>query len=422
VDLKPVSGKQAQTVEDEIRKRLMTIPGANFAVNTFLSERIDETLSGSSAQVVVQIVGQDWKGLDVDAGRVGEIIRGLRGARDVSSPASATVPQLSMQLEPVQLRKWGLQPVEVLDAIRAAYQGEQVGEIYRGNYIEPIAVVFDPSHRAAVTQVADLTIRTAGGTFVPLRELATIAEVDGRYQMLHEQAQRTEAVTANVADRDLSSFINELKQRLSHDIHLAPGTYLQLAGESEAQERSHHDLLVNVGVALILVVVLVSLIAHGIRNLMLVLAGLPLAASGGVLAVLVTGVDLSLGSMVGFVALLGISLRNSILLIAHYQGLVSVEGWAWNANTAIEGAADRLAPILMTTLVTSLGVLPLAIGMGEPGREIEGPMAVVILGGLLTGMTLNLLVLPALALRYGRFHARAARDQSELRFETPPSA
>jgi Cu/Ag efflux pump CusA len=144
---------------------------------------------------------------------------------------------------------------------------------------------------------------------------------------------------------------------------------------------------------------------------LLVLANLPFAFVGGVLAVFSTGGLLSLGSMVGFVALLGITLRNSILLIAHYEHLVGVEGKPWTADTAIEGSADRFTPILMTSLVTALGVLPLAIGMNEPGREIEGPMAVVLLGGLLTSMVLNLLILPSLALRYGRFDCAQSYDE-----------
>jgi len=155
------------------------------------------------------------------------------------------------------------------------------------------------------------------------------------------------------------------------------------------------------------IVLLLSVVTRNWRNLLLVLANLPFALAGGVLAALAIGGELSLGAMVGFVALFGISLRNSILMIDHYERLVGAEGMRWDLATAVRGAADRLTPILMTSLVTGLGVLPLALGMDAPGREIEGPMAVVILGGLLTSMVLNLLVLPTLALRYGRFEAPA---------------
>jgi Cu/Ag efflux pump CusA len=149
------------------------------------------------------------------------------------------------------------------------------------------------------------------------------------------------------------------------------------------------------------------------RNLLLVLLNLPLALVGGVLAALLTGGNLSLGSLVGFVTVFGITLRNSIMLISHYEHLVEVEGMAWGRDAALRGASERLAPILMTALVTGLGLLPLAIGSGDPGREIEGPMATVILGGLVTSTLLNLLVLPTLALRYGRFGPRQAFSRQE---------
>ena len=175
------------------------------------------------------------------------------------------------------------------------------------------------------------------------------------------------------------------------------------------QRSSRSRLLINSTIAGLGVVLLLSIVTRNWRNLLLVLANLPFALVGGVLAVFAGGGLLSLGSMVGFVAVFGITLRNSILMIAHYEHLVEIEGLPWGLDTAIRGAADRLTPILMTSIVTGLGVLPLAIGMGDPGREIEGPMAVVILGGLLTSMTLNLLVLPTLALRYGKFEP--ARDE-----------
>jgi Cu/Ag efflux pump CusA len=158
------------------------------------------------------------------------------------------------------------------------------------------------------------------------------------------------------------------------------------------------------------------------RNLMLVLANMPFAVVGGVLAVLATGGVLTLGGMVGFITLFGISLRNSILMIAHYEHLVEVEGWSWGLEAAIAGAADRLTPILMTSIVTGLGILPLAIGMDEPGREIQGPMAIVILGGLVTSMALNLILLPTLALRYGRFDAKSAEFTRSASSHRPKAA
>jgi Cu/Ag efflux pump CusA len=262
-----------------------------------------------------------------------------------------------------------------------------------------------------VNEVADLPLRTPSGTYVRLQQIADIYERSGRYQVLHQQAQRLQTVTANVVGRDLTSFVKDVQTRVAKEVSLPPGTYIEFAGEAQAQSRSQRDLFVNSTIAFVAIVLLLSFVTRNGRNLLLVLANLPFAFVGGVLAVFATGGLLSLGSMVGFVALLGITLRNSILLIAHFEHLVAVEAKPWTLATVIEGSADRLTPILMTSLVTALGVLPLAIGMDEPGREIEGPMAVVLLGGLLTSMVLNLLVLPTLALRYGRFHEVKEDDE-----------
>src|SRR5216684_620267 len=180
-------------------------------------------------------------------------------------------------------------------------------------------------------------------------------------------------------------------------------TYVEFSGTAEAQAQSRRDLFVNSLLAALGIVLLLSVVMGNYRNLLLVLLNLPLALVGGVLVALLTGGNLSLGSLVGFVTLFGITLRNSIMLISHYEHLVEVDGMAWGLDAALRGASERLAPILMTALVTGLGLLPLAIGSGDPGREIEGPMATVIVGGLATSTLLNLLVLPALALRYGRF-------------------
>jgi Cu/Ag efflux pump CusA len=321
------------------------------------------------------------------------------------------MPQLTIRLRKGDLERWGIDPVGALDAIRTAYQGDTVGQVYEGNRVFPVIVILDPASRAAIDQVAALPLRTPTGSYVRLQQIADIFEASGRYQVLHQQAQRLQTVTANVAGRDLTSFVEDAQAEITGKVALPPGTYIEFAGEAEAQSRSQRDLLVNSIIAVIGIVLLLSIVTRNGNNLLLVLANLPFAFVGAVVAVFASGGLLSLGSMVGFVALLGITLRNSILMIAHYEHLVGIEGKSWSLETAIEGAADRLAPILMTSLVTALGVLPLAIGMNEPGHEIEGPMALVILGGLLTSMALNLLILPTLALRYGRFEPLETLDE-----------
>lgn len=423
VDLKPLSGDEAEGAQAEIRKALAGFLGVNFSVKTFLTERVEETLSGYTASVAVNIFGNDLDVLDRTAQEIARVLGGIPGATEVQVQSPPGLPQLTIRLRQPDLERWGFDAVEVLDLIRTAYQGDVVGQTYEGNQVFNVITILDPESRGSVTKVGDLPLRvtsspgtasatarassSGGGTYVLLKQIADIYEVAGRYQVLHQGGQRLQTVTANVAGRDVASFVQEARAAIGSKVRLPAGSYVTFAGAAEAQSQSQRDLLLNSLIAAVGIVLLLSIVTGNWRNLLLVLVNLPFALVGGVLAVFATGGLLSLGSLVGFVTVFGITLRNSILMVAHYEHLVEVEGMSWGPDTAIRGAADRVTPILMTSLVTALGVLPLAIGMGDPGREIEGPMAVVILGGLLTSMALNLLVLPTLALRFGRFEAEA---------------
>ena len=212
-------------------------------------------------------------------------------------------------------------------------------------------------------------------------------------------------MTANVAGRDLEDVEAKLRKRIAASAQLGPGNYVVFTGTARAHARARTELPMHSAVALAGIVLLLYLALRNGRNVTLAFVNLPFALVGGVLAVMATGGFISLGSMVGFVTLFGITLRNSIMLVSHYQHLVTVDAVPWNANTAVRGAAERLPSILMTAVVTAIGLLPLALGSGEPGREIEGPMATVIVGGLVTSALLNLLILPTLLLRFGRFGA-----------------
>ena len=404
VDLQPgLSGESQELAERRMRATLASFPGIVFSIKTYLTERIEETVSGFTAAVVVNIYGPDLDSLENAARDVARELGEVPGAIDIQQQAPPGMPQVNVTLRPTDLQRWGLDAVEVLDLIRTAYQGDVVGQAYEGNVVFNVIVKLDEHARARLTQIGDLPIRTPGGTYVLLKQIADVYQTSGRYQVLHSDAQRVQAVTANVSGRDLESFVAAARKKIAAAVKLPPGTHVEFAGTAEAQARSRRDLLVNSLLAATGIVLLLLFVTGHWRNLVLVLINLPFAFVGGVFAVALTGGLLSLGSMVGFVTLFGITLRNSILMISHYEHLVVLEGRAWGLETAIRGAADRLVPILMTSLVTGLGLMPLALGAGEPGREIEGPMAIVILGGLLTSMALNLLVLPTLALRYARF-------------------
>ena len=289
VDLKPVGGAENERVQAEIRRVLAGFPGANFSVNTFLTERVEETLSGYTAPVVVNIFGPDLDVLDAKAREAAEVIKGIHGAADVLVQAPPGSPQLVVRLRRNDLVRWGLTPVQVLDAVRTAYQGEVVGQVYDGNRVFDVAVILEPTLRSEVAAVGTLPLRNAEGTFVPLASVADVFEAPGRYAVLHEGARRVQTVTCSVVGRGVSSFVAEARRRLVAALALPPGSYLDFAGSAEAEARSRRDLIVHAAIAGVGIVVLLSIVTGSARNLLLVLVNLPFALVGGVLVVLVGG-------------------------------------------------------------------------------------------------------------------------------------
>jgi CzcA family heavy metal efflux pump len=405
VNMQALDGKQVAASLAGIRKVLSEFPGPTLTSNGFLTERIDETLSGYTAPVVINVFGNDLDQMDQEAAQIGSVLNQVRGAAQIQIQSPPGTPEIAVRLRKDDVARWGFDPVQILDVVRTAYGGEVVGQIYDENRVFDLSVVLAASHRPAIPEIGALPLRSPDGNYVTLRQVADIYQSSGRYVILHEGARRVQTITCNVEGRSVDSFVDEARKRIARLV-LSAGSYVEFSGTVEAQARARRDLLMNSLLAGLGIVLLLSMVTGNHRNLLLVLCNLPFALVGGVAAALLTGGNLSLGSLVGFVTLFGITLRNSIMLISHYEHLVGVEGQSWGLATAMRGASERLAPILMTALVTGLGLLPLAIGSGDPGREIEGPMAVVILGGLVTSTLLNLLVLPTLALRYGKFDGR----------------
>ena len=375
----------------------------NFALKPFLTERVEESLSGYTASVIVNLYGNDLDKLDTAARGIARELGEVPGATEVQLQSPPGLPQLTIRPRKADLERWGMDAVDVLDVLRTAYQGDVVGQSYEGNRVFNVIAILDTESRNSVAKVANLPLRTPAGNYVMLQQIADVYQVAGRYQVQHLGGQRVQTVTANVLGRDVTSFVADARKAIAKHVQLPPGIHLEFAGSAQAQAEARRNLLMNSLVAGLGIVTLLAVVTGSWRNVLLVLVNMPFALVGGVLAVFATGGVLTLGAMVGFVTLFGITLRNSIMMISHFEHIVGQEGTPWGVEAAIKGAGDRLAPILMTSIVTALGLLPLAIGMNEPGREIEGPMALVIVGGLLTSMALNLLVLPTLALRYGRF-------------------
>jgi CzcA family heavy metal efflux pump len=406
LDLRPLTAAQARTALDDIRKTLDGIPGPAFAINTFLTERVEETLSGYTAPVVAQVVGNDLDLIDAKAQEVARVIGAVPGATDVQMKSPPGAPEITVRLRQNDVARWGFDPVDVLESVRVAYSGEEVGQLFEGSRVFEMMLILPPEQRNSIDAIGNLPLRSPSGAHVRVRDIADVFQSSGRYTILHEAARRVQTITCGVEDRDVSSFVNDARKAVLAKVRFPAGTYVEFTGAAEAEAQSRRDLMMHSALALVGIALLLAMVMGNARNLLLLALNLPFALVGGVAAALVTHEPLSVGSMVGFVTLFGITLRNSIMMVSHYEHLVGVEGAPWNLETALRGATERLVPIVMTSLVTAFGLLPLALGRSAPGREIEGAMAIVILGGLVTSTALNLLVLPTLAWRWGRFGSR----------------
>ncbi len=408
VEIGALDGAEQARVLREIREVLsggrgVTFPGVTFGVNTFLTERIEETITGFAAPFVVTLYGADLDSLDRDALAVASALANVPGAVDVQLQAPPGTPQLTVRLRHERIAALGMTPAQVLQAVSAAYDGATVGQIHIGNQVIDLVVQLSPEAQSDLTSVGALLLRNPEGQLVRLDEVADVRLTGGRYKVLHYGGRRIQTVTANFAGRDLGNFERDARASITEQAQLSPGNYMVFSGTAASQRQARVDLIVHSLLAGIGVLLLLYIAFNQLHNMAITFLNLPFALIGGVIAVVATGGWLSLGSLVGFVTLFGITLRNSIMLVSHYHHLVERENQPWNLQTALRGASERLPSILMTALVTGLGLMPLALGTGEPGREIEGPMATIIVGGLATSTLLNLLVLPTILLHFGRF-------------------
>jgi CzcA family heavy metal efflux pump len=390
-------------IPSQLRQIANRFPAVTSSTEGFLGERFHEILSGFTQQVAVEAVGNNLSELDNVASQIAAALRNTPGATGVRILAPPSMPQIQVDIRHDAVVRWGLDPVQVLRAISTAYQGATVGKIFKGNQVYDIAIWLSAKDRNNVASLAALPLRTPDGNYISLSQVARVYPDTGRYLIYHVGGRLVQPVTCDVSGRGVAGFVTEARKRIAQ-IQLPPGVYVQFVSTATAATEARRTLLIHSILAGVGVIILLSIILANYRNLLLVLLNLPFALVGGVLVSwFFADRTLSLGSLVGFVTLFGITLRNAIMLISHYEHLVAVEGMDWGPDAAIRGASERLSPILLTAVVTGLGLLPLALGSGAPGREIEGPMAIIILSGLVTSTVLNLLVLPTLALRYGRF-------------------
>ncbi len=399
-----LSGSEQQDVLDAIRDTLDEFPGLRFEAHNFLSERINETISGYTTPIVVNVYGNDLDALDRKATEVAEVMKTIEGASGVLVQSSSETPLLQIALKLEKLKEYGLAPLDIVNSLKISFEGLSVGKYQEDNRIFDVTVILPEAKRQVLEDVRQLPIKTAGGLLLPLEEFADIRQQSGRYNILHQNGQRLQSITSSVVGRDIVGFMDELEKTVLEKVKFNAELYPEFTGAAIEQAKAKEELLILSLLVMAVVMMLVYIAIGNFRNVILMLVNLPFALVGGVIAVLITSGSLSVGSLVGFVTLFGITIRNSIMLASHYQYLVQKEGLPWNLEVAIQGAQERLPSILMTALVTALAMLPIAIGSDNPGREIMGPMAAIIIGGLASSTILNLLIMPTVMLKFGKFN------------------
>jgi CzcA family heavy metal efflux pump len=376
-------------------------PGLFHNVETYLNERIDEVLSGSSQTFVVRIYGPDLKGIHQEADEVEQALKGIPGITDLNVQLQSEVPQIQVEVNLPAAQRYGLKPGDVRRASGTLMAGEEVGDLFQNGRAFDVNVWSTPATRASLNSFLDLPIDTPSGQQVRLADVATVKIAPAQSVIYRENDSRRIDVGAEVTGADLGAVMKEVNSRLAK-IQLPLGYRAVVLGEyAERQAATNRLYLFGIGAAIgVFLILLLSF--ENSRLAILGFLTLPSALVGGVLAAYFTGGVVSLGSLIGFLTVFGIAARNKIMLINHYQHLERYEGMAFGPELALRGARERLSPILMTALATGLALVPLVITGDIPGHEIEYPMAIVILGGLITSTLLNLFVVPSLYLAFGK--------------------
>ncbi|MGD9842479.1 MAG: efflux RND transporter permease subunit [Steroidobacteraceae bacterium] len=403
IELKPgLTARQEIAIQDAMHELLGGFPGFESEVLTFLGDRISESISGETAAVSVSVFGSDLDQLDATAEQIKAVLQQLPDAGSVQLDTASELPTLQVKSIPAKLATLGLRDLDVLDAVQVAYAGNKIGQVYQGNQALTVRVMLAKQQQLDPEALSTLVLHSPSGRDVPISAVADLDLVSSRGAISHESGQRRQVVNLNPVTTDMVGFVNSAKQALAEKITLPEGVFYQFGGVADEAKAASRQLLLNTTLAALGIVLLLMATFRAWRSVVLILINVPFALVGGVIAVALTNASLSIGTLVGFVTLFGISARNAIMLVSHYDHLTAEEGKRWSVYVALRGVRERLTPILMTALVTALGLLPLALGSGEAGREIEGPMAVVILGGLISSTVLNLWVLPIIAACYLR--------------------
>ncbi len=376
----------------DVRETLAGIPGIAATVGQPLEHRIDHMLSGTSANIAIKLFGTDLSHLFLMGNQIQNSIQGIEGLVDVSVEQQTETPQLQIRANRGMLARYGISVEEFNRFVELAFSGEKLSDIYEGQRSFDLILRLNKNYTETIDQVKSALIDTENGKKIPLEEVAEIVSVSGPNSISRENVQRKIVVSANVSGRDLKGVVDDIKTKINSDITLPEGYRIEYGGQFESAEAASRILLITS----ILAIFVIFLLLYGeFRNLTLsaiVLVNLPFALIGGVMAVFFTSGVVSIPSIIGFITLFGIATRNGILLISRYQHMQQ-DSYTLH-ETVLSGSVDRLNPILMTALTSALALIPLVIGGAKAGNEIQSPMAVVVLGGLITSTLLNIYIVP----------------------------
>jgi Cu/Ag efflux pump CusA len=357
-------------------------------------------LSGTRANIAVKVFGSDLYQLRTKAEEIRQQMESVDGVVDLSVEQQQNVPQIQIKPNRTALARYGLTIDDLAELVDVAFAGETVSQILEEDKMFDLAVRFDESHRGSIETVQSTRFNLESGAVVPLTELARVESRSGPNTISRENVQRKIVVSANVSGRDLRSTVDEIREQVASNVTLPQGYFVEYGGQFESEAQATRTISLLSIISILGIYLLLYLEFGSLKTALLVMVNLPFALIGGIFTVLFTSGIVSIASLVGFITLFGIATRNGILMVSHYQQLLS-EGKEF-MQAIKQGSMERLNPILMTALTAGLALIPLAIAVGEPGNEIQSPMAQVILGGLLSSTLLNMVVIPALFAQFGQ--------------------
>jgi CzcA family heavy metal efflux pump len=386
---------------DSIREVVNGYPGIRRDVLTYLKERIREVLTGASDAIVVRVFGQELPILREKAAEIEEIMRSLDGVIEAKAELEVDIPQIQIKTDLQAAQRYELKPGDIRRQTATMLASEEVGDIFWEGAAYDVHVWSVPGSRESLTDVQNMLIDTPSGDRVPLEDVAEVGIVPVPNEIHREEVQRSIDISGNVEGRDLGSIVRDLEARLE-GVDFPLGYHAEMLGEFTERQAAQSRLLSYAGLSVMGILLILVTSFGSWRLATLAFVTLPMALVGGVLAAYMGGGIISLGSLVGFFTVLGIVARNGIMMVSHYKHLENHEGMTFGPELVARGSRERLAPILMTALTTGFALVPLVLSGEIPGQEIEYPMAIVILGGLITTTLLNLFVLPSLYLRFGQ--------------------